>query len=91
VAGILLGSAVGALTSTLFSAAALDAWGWRIPFLLGLGVGLIGLYLRRHLLEAPTRPEPELPPVSPVREAFRTQGWMILRIVGLNVMSAVGF
>src|SRR5262245_6769922 len=46
--GILLGSAVGALTSTFLSAATLEAWGWRIPFLLGLGVGLAGWYLRRR-------------------------------------------
>src|SRR4029453_2882422 len=47
-AGMLLGSAVGALISTLFSSAAVEAWGWRVPFLLGLVVGLSGLYVRRH-------------------------------------------
>src|SRR5499427_9524191 len=31
--GILLGSAVGAAFAATVSAAALDAWGWRIPFL----------------------------------------------------------
>jgi MHS family proline/betaine transporter-like MFS transporter len=35
-AGILLGSAVGAAFAASMSTAALDAWGWRIPFLLGL-------------------------------------------------------
>src|SRR6516165_6080661 len=34
--GILLGSAVGAAFAGSMSTAALDAWGWRIPFLLGL-------------------------------------------------------
>ena len=29
----------------------LDAWGWRIPFLLGALAALVGLYLRRHLPE----------------------------------------
>jgi MHS family proline/betaine transporter-like MFS transporter len=91
VSGILLGSAVGALTSTFLSAATLEAWGWRIPFLLGLGVGLVGWYLRRHLLEAPTRPEPAPLTASPVVEAMRTQGWVMLRLVGINVVGAVGF
>src|SRR6476659_79184 len=34
VAGILLGSATGALLSALLSAAAMQEWGWRIPFVL---------------------------------------------------------
>jgi MFS family permease len=43
-AGILLGSAVGAAFAASMSTAALDAWGWRIPFLLGLVVGIARLH-----------------------------------------------
>jgi MHS family proline/betaine transporter-like MFS transporter len=46
-AGILLGSAVGATFAASMSTAALDAWGWRIPFLLGLLVGIAGYIFRR--------------------------------------------
>src|SRR5262249_43479476 len=49
--GILLGSAVGAGFAAGMSVTALDAWGWRIPFLLGLLVGFAGYLLRRHVLE----------------------------------------
>src|SRR5262252_7262991 len=49
--GILLGSAVGAAFAASMSTAALDAWGWRIPFLLGLAVGIAGYILRRYVLE----------------------------------------
>jgi MHS family proline/betaine transporter-like MFS transporter len=49
--GMLLGSAVGAAFATSMSTAALDAWGWRIPFLLGLVVGIAGYILRRYVLE----------------------------------------
>jgi len=31
----------------------MNAWGWRIPFLLSLPLGCIGLYLRRHMDESP--------------------------------------
>src|SRR4051812_33435683 len=53
VAGILLGSAVGAATTTLLSPEALHSWGWRVPFIVGLFVGLAGLYIRRHIPDSP--------------------------------------
>jgi MHS family proline/betaine transporter-like MFS transporter len=57
--GILLGSAVGAGFAASMSDAAFDAWGWRIPFLLGLVVGIAGYLLRRHVLEkVPARRKP---------------------------------
>jgi MHS family citrate/tricarballylate:H+ symporter-like MFS transporter len=43
---------VGLALSTRLSAAALDAWGWRIAFLLGAAVVPAGLYIRRRLPEA---------------------------------------
>ena len=49
--GTLLGSAVGAAFAASMSTATLDAWGWRIPFLLGLVVGIAGYIFRRHVLE----------------------------------------
>jgi MFS transporter, MHS family, proline/betaine transporter len=30
---------------------ALDSWGWRVPFLIGLAIGPVGLFIRRHLEE----------------------------------------
>src|SRR5215467_11405037 len=54
-AGILLGSAVGAAFAASMSTAALDAWGWRVPFLLGLLVGIAGYILRRYVIEAGVR------------------------------------
>ena len=91
VAGILLGSAVGAVITSVLSAEAVQRWGWRVPFLAGLAVGLTGLYIRRHLPEVSTRPAAATPPASPVREAFRTEWRAMLRVAGLNVLPAVGF
>jgi hypothetical protein len=48
-----LGSATATATVLLFSAVLsqeqLDSWGWRIPFVIALPLGLIGLYLRLKL------------------------------------------
>ncbi|MDA3625473.1 MFS transporter [Saccharopolyspora sp. WRP15-2] len=52
-AGFLLASA---MTTTLYSAlspAAMETWGWRVPFLLSGPLGLVGLYLRFRLEETP--------------------------------------
>lgn len=48
---VLLGSMVGLLLTNTLSPAALESWGWRIPFLLGVLVIPVGLYIRRHLDE----------------------------------------
>lgn len=48
---VLIGAILGtALTRTL-SPEALNGWGWRIPFLFGLIIGPLGLYIRRGLDE----------------------------------------
>jgi MFS transporter, MHS family, proline/betaine transporter len=48
-AGILMGSATGAVMSILLSDAELYAWGWRVPFLGGIVLGVAGWYVRRHI------------------------------------------
>ena len=48
---VLSGALLGALLTSSLSPESLDSWGWRIPFLLGLVIGPIGLYIRRHLNE----------------------------------------
>jgi MHS family proline/betaine transporter-like MFS transporter len=41
--GVLLGSAVSAAVTTLLDRGAVSSWGWRLVFLLGLVVGLVGV------------------------------------------------
>ncbi|WP_131735660.1 MFS transporter [Actinomadura roseirufa] len=54
---IVLGMMVAALTSLILgavlSAPDLDSWGWRLPFLLSVPLGLAGLWLRLRLSESP--------------------------------------
>ncbi|WP_341313626.1 MFS transporter [Paraburkholderia sp. IMGN_8] len=51
-AALLLGAVVGALITHGLSPEALKSWGWRVPFILGLIIGPIGFYIRRHLADS---------------------------------------
>ena len=86
--GILLGSAVGAGFAASMSEATLDAWGWRIPFLLGLVVGIAGYLLRRHVLETvPTERRKRAPIIETLHDHWR----IVLGFAGLSVFNAVSF
>jgi MFS family permease len=63
VVGSLLGVALAAMLSTH----ALESWGWRVPFVIGMAMGPIGVYIRRHLDE--TLPLPVSSDHSPALEA----------------------
>lgn len=87
-AGTLLGSAAGAIVNATMSPEAVMAYGWRIPFIIGLGVGLGGLAIRRHYVE---RVPHQAPAKSPLGEAFRAHWRTILHLVSLSAGIAVGF
>jgi MHS family proline/betaine transporter-like MFS transporter len=88
VGGILIGSATGSLLAAAMSAETLASWGWRIPFLMGLVVGMAGFALRRHVQEAPMSGAAER---SSFVETVRGHGWLLARLAGLSVFNAVGF
>jgi MFS family permease len=48
---VLLGAILGTLLTRSLTPETLDSWGWRIPFLFGLIIGPVGLYIRRKLDE----------------------------------------
>lgn len=51
--GMLLGLATASGFRYLMPADTLNDWGWRIPFVAGLFIGFIGLYIRKNLAESP--------------------------------------
>ncbi|GJM07988.1 MAG: MFS transporter [Lysobacteraceae bacterium] len=85
--GILLGSAVGALLSSLMSPEALNDWGWRVAFLAGIAVAGMGYFIRRGLEEHPVAAGEK----SPLVEAVRNHGRALAQVIGLNVVLAVTF
>jgi MFS family permease len=48
---ILMAGIVGFALTTLLAAESLQAWGWRVAFMLGAAIVPVGLYIRRHLPE----------------------------------------
>ncbi len=52
-AGFTLAATIVLVAQLLLSDAAMASWGWRIPFLIGGPLGLVGLYLRRQLEDTP--------------------------------------
>lgn len=85
--GTMLGSAVGAILSSVLSEQALSDWGWRAAFILGLVVGVVGIIIRRNMFDTPVNP----PEVSPVLLTFREHSAEVLRVFGLNVAPAATY
>ncbi|WP_416465214.1 MFS transporter [Pseudomonas sp. LFS044] len=54
VIGIIQGSLFGAILSSLLSAEDMQAWGWRVPFAIGVVYGLSTLILRHGMHESST-------------------------------------
>ena len=88
IGGILLGSATGALLASVMSEQALESWGWRLPFLLGLVVDIAGVILRRHVHETPRKAPASR---SPLLDTVRNHGPLLGRLAALSVFNSVGF
>jgi MHS family proline/betaine transporter-like MFS transporter len=85
-----LGSGFGALLSSTLSQADLQNWGWRIPFLFGVLIGPIGLYIRNNIEDA-TAP-PSAKHGTPVRTVLMEQKLaVILAIGGIALPTAVNY
>jgi MFS transporter, MHS family, proline/betaine transporter len=92
--GFLLGSAIATFLGATLSETAMGSWGWRIPFLIALPLGLAGLYIRIRLEDTPDfRALQDSGEVSgsPFMETLRYNWKPILQIAGLVVVHNVGF
>jgi MFS family permease len=86
--GFFLGAATGAFMANFLPPAAIEAWGWRIPFLLGGLFGLLSVYLRRQLDETPLFLEikdmKDHASAFPLRDVFKRYWAPTLFDVGLS-------
>ena len=90
--GILLGSATAALMTSLLAPEALQAWGWRLPFLAGALLGLLGFLLRRGMAESPAFQEAAAEGTlteHPIRQVFAQEKKHLFLVIGLLWVNAV--
>jgi MFS family permease len=93
---ILAGSLLGAFLTRSFTPEALNSWGWRIPFLLGLVIGPLGLFIRRRLDEtsvflATDQKSEQLPSLgsavaSHTRETFVCMGVVVAGTISFYII-----
>ncbi|MFD8275715.1 MFS transporter [Streptomyces flaveolus] len=93
-----LASVAGALTGLVITSsldeAALNSWGWRVPFLLAGPLGLIGLYLRSRIDDTPVFRAMERRDAvqeAPLREAWKLCRRQVLTLFGYSITNAVGY
>ncbi|MGW6404721.1 MFS transporter [Streptomyces sp. NPDC055134] len=89
-AGLLIGAVVVLFLNAALTHEQMLAWGWRVPFLLALPIGAIGLYLRSRFGETPeflaARNEPSQQDVKVTDQWAR-----VFLLVGVSVLHIIGF
>ena len=89
VLGFVGGSLAAALIHLWLAPAAVQQWGWRVPFVLGAALGIWALGLRTHLGE--TRPDQAPSSLAAHLAELRGQWPAMLRLMGAVALSAVSF
>jgi MHS family proline/betaine transporter-like MFS transporter len=96
ISGLLAGSVLATLLAFNLSEASLNSWGWRVPFLIALPLGIIGLYIRLKLEDTPKFRALERAhevAQSPLRETLSK--WehyrQMLLTVGIAIINGVGY
>lgn len=93
-AGLLAASLFVAVLYSVLTEAQLHSWGWRVPFLLALPLGFVGVFIRRRLDETPhfkALEEDQHVPAAPIRELFANHLPQVLIAFGGTLLNAVGF
>jgi MFS transporter, MHS family, shikimate and dehydroshikimate transport protein len=68
------------------------SWGWRIPFVLGLPLLLVGLYIRRKVPESREfEASADRPKTAPVVELFRSQRARVFTAMAVNLAPSLSY
>ncbi|NEA26202.1 MFS transporter [Actinomadura bangladeshensis] len=87
--GYILGAGLVLVMDLSLSTSAMNDWGWRIPFLLALPLGFVGLYVRTRIEDTPTFQELEKAGKkahSPLKETLQHHWRVIVMLIGIVFM-----
>ena len=88
--GILLGSLIAVVEKLSFSQEQILEGAWRLPFLLGGVLGIVGMFLRRWLRETPVfeqmRRDAKLTHGFVLRDIARSHAWSVARCIASTCM-----
>ena len=82
----LIASTFGVALTTLLTRSQLESWGWRTPYLFGLLIGPVGLYIRNRVAETPEFLSIK-PTRTPVHDLVVNQWDRLLLAIGAVVVS----
>ncbi|MBU9597986.1 MFS transporter [Burkholderia multivorans] len=82
-----LASFAGLALSTQLSPAHIESWGWRAPFIFGLLVAPVGLYIRRHIDDTLPAGSQDAPLKAPVSELLAHSKGRIVLAAGIMAVS----
>jgi MHS family proline/betaine transporter-like MFS transporter len=92
--GLMLGSATAALFSSILSDVQMESWGWRLPFLVGILICIVGYYLRRRVAESPMYEQAQQDgqlTKNPLREVFSHYAGNLFTLVLVVMLHDLSF
>lgn len=92
--GMLLGAFVATLFAELLSKEDFESWGWRVPFIIGVVIAFVGVYIRNHTHESPRYQQAKdegLLSEKPFADALKNHPLELLRGVGIYMSVTVPF
>jgi MHS family proline/betaine transporter-like MFS transporter len=90
--GMLLASGIAALLSALLTTDEMAAFGWRIPFFIGAGIGIVALLMRIGMSETPAFlavRESGTREAHPARKTLRHHSGDLLKVFGMTGFAGI--
>ena len=89
--GMILGSSTVAFLSTCLSKEDFATFGWRIPFLCGIILAFVGIYIRRHLRETSTFLNNKKQDKIPLKDLLKNHPKKLFFATLLLTINALGY